>query len=268
MEVAPISAGEALAWTCLVAALLLAGLIALGALAPEAARNITIGGALEVVIYVAASLWLVKGARPRSSALGLTRAPLGLLLAALLLGVFVHAPADFLAWIGQRLFPESESVLRERARALAPASLSGRVALASVVVFAAPLVEELFFRGALYARLLRTSEVRARAHAHRRAIGVTAVCFALSHVEPRIWLALAPLGVVLGILRAQNYGIFPSFLLHAAFNATTLAVAFAEPRRAPVVAPDPLLVLLGTAVSGALLVLVVRFSRGGKGAPA
>lgn len=253
----------------MVAAALAATIIALGALAPSLAKSIAFGGALEVVIYVAASLWLVRGARPRLQVLGLARAPLGMLLVAVLLGVLAHAPADFLAWLGQSLFPASESVLRERARALSPPSVPARALLVVVVVFLAPLVEELFFRGALYARLLRASTLSGETGwaRHSGPIAVTAFCFALSHLEPRIWLALAPLGVVLGVMRARNRGILPSFLLHATFNATTLAVAFAEPGRFEVeVAPNPVVVLLGTGLSGILLAYVVRSPRDAGGA--
>jgi hypothetical protein len=256
---AAFSAADALAWTLGAAAALLAAVIALRALAPEGAKSLAVGGALEVPIYAGASFLLVARVADRGHALGLARAPMTLLLACLALGVVSHGPADFLAWLGQRVLPESEAMLRERAARLAPSSPAERSAIALFVVVLGPFVEELFFRGALYARLCAAGSVA-------RAVGVTAACFAVGHLEARLFPALATLGVVLGVVRAQNYGILPGFLLHAAFNATTLAVAFAEPRRLEVAeAPNPLIALAGALLSGFLLALVVRAARASSG---
>lgn len=252
---APLSAFDALAWTLAVAGSLAAAILVVGAVNPALAGSLAIGGGIEIAIFVLASLWLVRGARPLGRTLGLVPDPVGMLVLCALLGVFAHGPADLLAWLGQILFPEPEAVLRERALRLSPSGTGARVALAAVAAVFAPFVEELFFRGAMFARLSAAGTTRG-------AIGVTAVCFAVSHLEPRLWPALVTLGVVLGIVRARNRGIFPGFLLHAAFNATTLAVAFSEPRRLEVAAaPNPLVSSIGVGITVALLALVVRAGR-------
>jgi len=231
---------------------------ALNAVLPGATQRLAVAGGLEVVIYVAASAWLVRDAgrlRARLRELGVSSAPPALLGVALLLGIFLHAPAGLLEWLGRLVFPVSELELRERALRLVPATLSERVALTAMVAMLAPFVEELFFRGALHARLVRDWSMR-------MVTAVTTVCFTISHPEPRLWLALASVGYVLGVVRALDFGILPSFLLHASFNATTLVVAFHGLHDLdPVEVPNPLVVAGGTLVCALLLRLLGSFSR-------
>jgi membrane protease YdiL (CAAX protease family) len=168
------------------------------------------------------------------------------------LGITLHGPADFVESMVERLLPLPDSVLIERAVRLAPSSLVERVVLMLSAAGAVPLAEELFFRGALLAWLERATSLRVAAW-------VSAVCFTLSHAEPRSWPALSLVAGVLGLLRWAGQGLRPCILLHATFNATTLAVIFAQPRAAlGRTEPSWPPFLVGSVASVALLMLAWR----------
>jgi membrane protease YdiL (CAAX protease family) len=116
----------------------------------------------------------------------------------------------------------------------------------------APAAEELFFRGALYARLC--------AGRTPLAAGLAAgLCFTLGHLDVRAWLPLLPVAGALALLRAASRGILPCFLLHAAFNATTLGVAFSSAvQELARGRPAPTRALLGSLVCLALGALLAR----------
>lgn len=248
---------DALAWTVLSTLLLLLGLQVVSALFPSMARELIVAGCVEVAAFVFVSLWLVRDARSglgSARALGLGGAPAGLLAIGIALGVCLHGPADALEWLGRKIWPVDAAELVERARRLAPASWGQRAAVFAVAAVLAPFVEELLFRGALFRRL--------RAHVPLMStVAITSVCFSLSHLEPRIWPALVVVGFALGALRALGHGLWPCFLLHAAFNATTLLVAFGHPTTETQIVsavPSIPVVLTGTFISAGLVLLALR----------
>lgn len=196
-----------------------------------------LGAAIEIVLYVAASVFVARGGGPDAGRntlqrpghdtlrdrLGLRSAPLWLLVSALLLGIFVHSLTDQMQALVERVIPTPEAVLRERLDRLSAATLPERLGIAAFVCVLAPLAEELFFRGALYARLALPTRSPIR-------VGLTiACCFTVSHADPRIWPALLLVAFSLGLVRAASQSLAPCFLLHAAFNATTLILVWTEP---------------------------------------
>lgn len=251
-----LSVGLGLAFAAL---LTLASVIALGlgvslvgSLWPRGRGHLVLAAAVEVAVFLGFSCALAGGTQlSRLIPLG---APSGRVLAlAGLLGVFLHGPLDFAEALVQRWSPLPEEVLRERALALQPEQALERVALFLLVAGAVPLVEELFFRGALFARV-------APALGAAGTLVVTSLCFTASHAEPRSWPPLFAVALVLGVLR-QGYGsLWPSVLLHATFNATTLAVVLMSPRGA-FDRPEPSLIAagLGSVVSALLLYGLRRF---------
>ena len=89
-------------------------------------------------------------------------------------------------------------------------------ALALVVLaVAAPISEELVFRGLGFAALPRFP------------IPLTAALFAAAHQLPELLAPVFVAGLVLGWLRARTDSILPGILVHAALNATGLLVALA-----------------------------------------
>jgi hypothetical protein len=90
----------------------------------------------------------------------------------------------------------------------------------AVVVVAAPLVEELTFRGVGFTLLARFGTVAA-------VIG-TAIAFAADHGLVEGFPALFVFGVAVALVRVRTGSIYPGMLLHACFNALALVDAFAR----------------------------------------
>ena len=89
--------------------------------------------------------------------------------------------------------------------------------LAGIVV--APIVEELFFRGFLYAGL-------AERYSWRRAAVISSALFALIHLQP---LAIAPifiLGYIFAYLYRRSGSIWPAVVMHVSTNALGLGAAY------------------------------------------
>jgi membrane protease YdiL (CAAX protease family) len=99
-----------------------------------------------------------------------------------------------------------------------PPPSTGAFALnAFVVIVAAPIVEELTFRGLGFSLLLRFgSEI---------AIAGSALAFTLAHGLLEAAPQIFALGLGLAYLRSRLNSVYPSVMLHASFN--TLALAFA-----------------------------------------
>jgi len=83
------------------------------------------------------------------------------------------------------------------------------------VSLAAPIAEEAFFRGYLYAGLRRCTSFR-------RAVIISAALFALVHVLPTSMPPLFVLGILFALLYEQTGSIWPAVILHSGIN--TLAV--------------------------------------------
>jgi membrane protease YdiL (CAAX protease family) len=104
----------------------------------------------------------------------------------------------------------------------------GLVIAAAVV--AAPLVEELFFRRILQGWL----EARLPEADGAVAITISAAAFALAHYGQGLaYVPLFPLGLVLGFIARRTGSIVPCILLHALFNAVSVALLLATPAAAP-----------------------------------
>lgn len=134
----------------------------------------------------------------------------------LALGVALHGPADTLGRIAERFAPVTEVELLERAVALGDVSPVRGVALIVVVGCVGPLMEEAFFRGALFGVLRRS-------HSAIASVAVTSVCFAVSHQDLRVWAPSLLVGLALGFLRHASGSVLPCLALHVTFNAVMLA---------------------------------------------
>jgi membrane protease YdiL (CAAX protease family) len=87
------------------------------------------------------------------------------------------------------------------------------------VALVGPVVEELVYRGAGMSLLLR--------YGSAIAVAVTSIGFGLGHGLVLALPALVFFGVVTAVLRLRTQSVFPSILVHCAFNATSLIVAVA-----------------------------------------
>lgn len=114
-----------------------------------------------------------------------------------------------------------EDALEAPARELTEkATGAGIIVLVLVVVVAAPLAEEVFFRGLLQRTLLRRFPVWPSMIA-------TALVFGLSHFQPLQFPALAAFGLVLSVLAHRSGRLGRSIWAHVGFNATTVVALLA-----------------------------------------
>jgi membrane protease YdiL (CAAX protease family) len=174
-----------------------------------------VSGVIFYVITLAIVLWIARGIprwelglrRPESwrRTIGLLVAVLiALLIAEVFLESILHATRE------QGLEPPRW----EPDRAV-PFALN-----AAVVVLAAPLVEELTFRGLGFVLLGRWGSLLAL-------LG-TSVAFAAAHGLVNGFPALFLFGAAVAFLRLRSGSLYPGMLLHASFNGLALIVAFAK----------------------------------------
>jgi membrane protease YdiL (CAAX protease family) len=89
--------------------------------------------------------------------------------------------------------------------------------LAGIVV--APVVEELFFRGFLYAGL-------AQRYSWRKAAVISSALFALIHLQPLAIVPIFLLGYLFAYLYERSKSIWPAILMHVTTNALGLGAAY------------------------------------------
>ena len=207
----------ALAWAIGVATALKLTVIAIAKLRPAAATDIVNLGACEVLIFTLGIAAVVRlhGTKSTSHTLAIRSTSPALSLLGLALGFAVHVPAESIRALMERLAPTPSDVLAARA-ALLSADSPARVALVLyVVACSGPLVEELFFRGALYTTLRRQ-------HAVMGAAVTTAIAFVFGHLDYRMWMPLLVVSAVLTYLRVASGSLLPSLALHVGFNTVTI----------------------------------------------
>ena len=145
-------------------------------------------------------------------------APVGLLV-----GVACQVVVlPLLYWPVLHLLGRSTDELSEPAERLAGTAdgNAGWFVLAVMVVVAAPLVEELFYRGLLLRSMTK------RGWAPWVAVPGSAALFAAMHFQPLQFLGLFVFGSVLGVL-AHLYGrLGPAIWAHVGFNATTVVALY------------------------------------------
>jgi len=169
---------------------------------------------------VAEALYLCRavGFPSRAAADVFSLAPartLDILLAALA-AVALTLPLSELDNRLQPLLPPSEGELRMFMAAFDPPGALERLFVLLSLVVAAPVGEELIFRGAVMSWVRDTSRAPV-------AVAVSALFFALSHVFiPRTVIPILVVGVFLGWLLVRTGSIFASIAAHAAFNGVPL----------------------------------------------
>jgi membrane protease YdiL (CAAX protease family) len=194
-----------------------AGVAGASAEAPLVTR-LAIGGLATIVgtIFSLAYL-LARGASLGDVGIGDPRpaADLRLALGGLAL---VVAPVLAFAYVVNLFVPYRHQLVDLLIEQRAPAALA-LAGFTAVVV--APIAEEMFFRRVLQGWL----EKRLPGDGGGQAVGLAAAAFSLAHVGQGLaWLPLFPLALVLGYLVRRTGSIVPSILLHALFNAVSLAI--------------------------------------------
>ncbi len=169
------------------------------------------------VAELAAVLVLVGG-RPSRLALarpGLRWVAYGVVGAPLILGMSAGWEA-LLSALGEP--PEPQDVIRVLGGLTPLTKAAGALSIGVV----APLLEEVLFRGAWFARL--EPQI-----GPQRTIVLTGLCFGLLHMSsPWAVPILATMGLGLGWLRARSGSIWPGFLLHALNNTIAIVLVLSE----------------------------------------
>ncbi len=206
------------------------GLILLGRAAlwlrPAAEHDIVTLGLLSAVVFLLGAFGVLSVHRPATpvrGALGLRATHPGFAAFGVALGLALHGPAEALRALIERRFPVPEEELAFQVQLLSVDTPLRAAMLLVVAACVVPLVEELFFRGALYGCLRRDVGLPA-------AFTFVAIAFTLSHLADysspgamlRTWAPLLPVALVLGWVRAASGSLLPSLALHVAFNALTV----------------------------------------------
>lgn len=186
-----------------------------------------ITGAVELAFVIAPAYYTVLRHAPGVSvrqglaALGLRRMPLGRGIAAAVVGFIAIIGFSILyGWLVTVLnlpLRTNSDMLLEQAK-YAPIST---LALVAGAVLIAPICEEIFFRGYLFAGLLHRMNFWSAAL-------ISAFLFALAHGEIGSFAVLFVFGLVLAALRWRIGSIWPGVAVHMANNATAaLAIILA-----------------------------------------
>lgn len=147
---------------------------------------------------------------------GLMRTPALLVGAGLLLALVNLPLANWLMGVATELFPEElveAAKLMERILALADPTSRALLVVAAAV--AAPLGEELFFRGWM-------QPMAERRLPRGVAIALVAFAFSATHLDPVGFVARFELGVLFGLLRAWTGSLWPAIAMHAAHNGVSI----------------------------------------------
>jgi membrane protease YdiL (CAAX protease family) len=236
---------------------LLLGFFAIGVVTQQ--RDIILG------LWVTEALAIAVPAVIAVRAMGLSAAPvLGLrtprpahLVVAAVLALVNQPVVTFLTWAVRSLSPpawvEEFDALQ---RVLDTVFAQNAVGMILTVAIAAPLGEELFFRGFALPAI-------ARSWGAAIAVALTGVMFSVLHLNRIGFLGLWEIGVMLALLRLWSGSLWPSVLCHAVNNALAGA-AFLLGWEDPSSPPSPLLLVAGAVLTVAGVIVAVRFLLGSR----
>jgi membrane protease YdiL (CAAX protease family) len=163
---------------------------------------------------------------------------------ALLVGIANQPVVSLLTWAVRGFVPEDwVTTFDVKQRALEAIFAAQATPFLVTVMVAAPIGEELFFRGFAQPALQRSWGPVA-------AVIVSGAMFALIHLDPVGFLGLWEIGILLALLRYGTGSLWPSIVCHAVNNGIA-GVSFLFGWEDPSVPPPPWLLWLG----GALLLI-------------
>jgi membrane protease YdiL (CAAX protease family) len=156
--------------------------------------------------------------RPLSDVLGLRRTRVSLCVVAAALGLALQGPLTLISDVIYKRYPLSDAELEHMRSMFTVSAAHQRVALVVAGGILGPVVEEIFFRGAIL-RSLR------RVHTAGLTLFGTSLLFAAAHLDPRSFLPAFLGGLAMGYVRILSGSLWPAILLHAAFNSSSVMVA-------------------------------------------
>lgn len=183
---------------------------------------------------------------------------------ALLLGVAISPATSKLLELAFERWPRSEaSHIDEMLRAATPLR---QVVIGVLIGGLVPLVEEAFFRGALFAPLRRFAAQGATAplllnRAAWLAVLGTSFLFVTSHVEWQTFLPLAAVAGMMGALRYRSGSLVPGICVHVGLNTTSVVLTVFPPAAEKVPWTLAIASVVASAVLFAAMLLLARGAR-------
>ncbi|HWE25413.1 MAG TPA: CPBP family intramembrane glutamic endopeptidase [Myxococcales bacterium] len=233
---------------------LLLGFFAIGVVTQQ--RDVIVGLWVTEALAIALPAVIAVRAAGFSPAryLGLRAPTAWQLVVAAALALLNQPVVTFLTWAARSLSPpawvEEFDALQ---RVLDAVFAQNAIPMIATVAVAAPLGEELFFRG--YAL-----PAFARSWGSLAAVLLTGAMFSALHLNKIGFVGLWEIGIMLALLRLWSGSLWPSVLCHAMNNALAGA-AFLLGWEDPSVPPSPLLLAAGALLSVGGVVLAVRVLR-------
>ncbi|MDD5370050.1 MAG: type II CAAX endopeptidase family protein [Anaerolineaceae bacterium] len=194
--------------------------------------------ATEVLFILAPSLYVLRRARlPLSQGLRLNRISVGVAFAALLSGVGAWLVDAFLATLMMQISGYEVT----SGAAMLPANGFQAVVIALGFCLAAPVCEEILFRGAILGAYQRIRPAKA-------AIMITSLMFAFYHMQLQGLVALLPIAFALGYIAWRTNSIYASMVAHFANNAMATFMLIMYAFHASITLPFPSLPAFGIGI--------------------
>lgn len=209
----PLSFGAAALWT-LVALFLYAFFVGMtnsmreGALFDPVSRT-----GCQALAYALVFFGILRFHEPEASirrVLALRMPPVLAILLAIAVGAALALPSDMLDDVLDAHFPRPERDQEALDRLFAATTVGKRVALVVTLVVVQPVLDELFFRGALFTPLRRTRRPE-------MVVLATAAFETLGMLSPRDVVAFLAASLVFAWMRSATGSVFPSMLARIAF---------------------------------------------------
>lgn len=243
----PMSFAAALGWTAGTTFLFLwlGNLTAL--LRPGAERDLVNGVACQALAYLVGIFLILRVHAPEASIrelLGFRGTHPAFYPLAIALGVALEAPVNRVYQVIDARWPTSAKQEEALLEILAGAGTAERILIGLAIVAVGPLIEEMFFRGAIFSPMRRR-------HGPLAVAALTGALFAVAHVQWQVFVPIGIVGVVLGFVRATSGSLWPALLLHATFNAPPFIAMLERTKDGTVRADDEPISLAVTLVSTA-----------------
>lgn len=253
----------AIAWTFLSTSTFLLLLLLLVSIRPAAQGDLVTNFGAQVFGTLFTLFCILRLYAPNTSIrhfLGLRGTHPGFYVVAALLGVIIQIPTTALYdVILKRNPPETDHdalFMDDLAR-----GRPWQAILFFIIVLAGPFIEEVFFRGALFRPLKKEN-------ATVGVILVSTILFAFVHLEKQIFVPIAIVGFILGIMRALSGSLVPSIIMHTTFNGAafwSMYERFKSGATTSTESPPPLSIIGGASLATLFLVVITavlgRYSR-------